>query len=110
MRGIKVLNKKRDELFFCIKNKFVLCGFVEIKIKLENYFKICKKMFFSWNYFINYNSFFSGRVCIIWNDDVFGVEIKFELNWIVVCKVIVRDQGWVFFVFYLYGFNFKELR
>lgn len=110
VRGLNNPNKQRDVALFYRENKGGLCVLVETKIKKECETEKLSSMFIGWKTFVNHDSHHYARICFLWDDSLFLVDIMNETDQVVHSRVTIKRTGQVFHFSAVYGFNIKERR
>lgn len=100
----------KDLKIFCYENKVSLCGLVEIKIKVNKVDLVFKRIFFGQSGFMNYRSYYNGRIWIIWDFFKYNIDVLVDIFQLVNCKIMNRLIDIVFFKLFVYVFNFYEQR
>lgn len=75
VRGLNKFLKQRDLGKYFIKNKIVLTGICEIRIKEVNVFKSLINFVKVWKICYNYKDEINGRIWLIWKGNVVDVQI-----------------------------------
>lgn len=61
---------------FFYENNVGICEFVEIKFKVKNIGNLLNNMFSLWSFIINFNIELGGRILVVWDFNVFEVNVK----------------------------------
>ncbi|WMV41864.1 hypothetical protein MTR67_035249 [Solanum verrucosum] len=113
VRGLNALNKQKEVLLLCNKEKVGLIGLVETKVKSQNMEKVVKKMFAGWQFLTNLESHYNGRILLVWSvwrPDYYKVEFVERSAQILTCKVCHTPLQLTFGVSIVYAYNTREER
>ncbi|XP_074318568.1 uncharacterized protein LOC141655383 [Silene latifolia] len=105
VRRLNSLNKQKEIKWFLHNNNVGLFGLVETRVKSINWLKVRNNICSSWTICTNYSFHKGGRVWLMWNPQVFDVDVFDITSQTIHSFVQDKINGRKFWFTVVYGFN-----
>ncbi|XP_074289255.1 uncharacterized protein LOC141614409 [Silene latifolia] len=105
VRGMNKLNKQLEIKRFIQLNNFSLFGILKTRIKNKNWGNVRSNVWNNWAICTNNSYHDGGRIWIVWNPNVYHLDIKDMSEQTIHLKVTDRGNLRQFWVTFVYGFN-----
>lgn len=83
---------------------------LETRVKALDVARVCNSFGPSWSYLTNYASHPGGRIRVMWNPEVFVVDIQYQSPQMIHCYVTHKGLNKSFYCSFVYGFNGDKMR
>ncbi|KAK9683897.1 hypothetical protein RND81_10G173200 [Saponaria officinalis] len=104
VRGLNVPLRQHEIKEFLAKNKAVVAGLLETRVKLANSNKIMNK-FLRYRCVGNYSAHYNGRIWVLWQESLVALDVLQVHDQLVHCKVLLRQSNLSIFVTFVHGYN-----
>ncbi|KAK9704710.1 hypothetical protein RND81_07G006500 [Saponaria officinalis] len=102
--GLNVPLRQNEIKDFLAKNKVVVAGLLETRVKLANSNNIMNK-FVRYHCVGNYSAHYNGRIWVLWQESLVALDVLRVHDQLVHCKVLLRQTSLSIFVTFVYGQN-----
>ena len=105
IRGLNKPLKQNGILNHVKKNKIVIMGILQTKIRKHRMMEIVRKKFRSWKITDNFHHSLNGRIMIIWRGDKIDLEIIDSNAQVIHCLAICKSTSVKFYISFVFALN-----